>query len=89
MRKIELDVRHIQTVKALHVYLRYMLELPAYYGCNLDALADVLGEENEQMRIVLIGPAMQGSELEAYLPRLKKVFEDCTAENSRIICEYR
>ncbi|MBQ7785231.1 MAG: barstar family protein [Clostridia bacterium] len=89
MKKIELDIRNIQTVKALHIYLRYMLELPAYYGCNLDALADVLGEESDEMKIVVLGPAPVGSELENYVPKLKKVMEECSAEHLKITCEFR
>ena len=41
MKTIRLDVTNIGTVKALHVYLAYMLDLPDYYGRNLDALHDV------------------------------------------------
>lgn len=84
MRRIELDVRCIHTVKALHVYLAYKLDLPVHYGCNLDALYDVLSTESEQAEITLKGPAAAGSEIESYLPRLISVFEDCAQENSRI-----
>ena len=49
--------------------------LPAHYGRNLDALHDVLGEESEDMRLMLLGePASE--EMAAYLPRLVRVMED-------------
>ena len=70
MRRIELDVRCIHTVKALHVYL--------------DALYDVLSTESEPAAITLLGPAAAGCELEGYMAKLVSVFEDCAQENSRI-----
>ena len=42
MRKIKLDICNIHTVEALHIYLQYMLDFPAYYGRNLDAMYDML-----------------------------------------------
>ena len=75
MKTIKLDISNISTVRALHIYLAYRLDLPAYYGRNLDALHDVLGEESEDMHLVLVGePASE--EMAAYLPRLVRVLED-------------
>jgi len=82
MKTIRLDIANIHTVKALHVYLAYMLELPAYYGKNLDALHDVLGELGE-LRIELAGVA-GSEEMRAYLPRLERVFSDIAQENEQI-----
>ena len=83
MKKIELNVTNIQTVKALHIYLSYKLDLPAYYGKNLDALHDVLGEVSEETAIVLTGKA-SSEEMAAYMPRLERVIQDCAEENSRL-----
>lgn len=86
MKTIKLDVTNISTVKALHVYLAYALDLPSYYGKNLDALHDVLGETCEQTRIVLAGePASE--EMAAYLPRLARVLEDAAQENPALQIE--
>ena len=75
MKTIKLDISNISTVRALHIYLAYRLDLPAHYGRNLDALHDVLGEESEDMHLVLVGePASE--EMAAYLPRLVRVLED-------------
>lgn len=83
MKTIGLDVTNISTVKALHVYLAYRLNLPDYYGRNLDALHDVLGEICEPTRIVLSGePA--SAEMAAYLPRLTRVLEDAARENDNL-----
>ncbi len=89
MRTIELDVRHIQTVRALHIYLRYQLDLPAYYGRNLDALHDALTQESEARRIVLCADGAASAEMAAYLPRLLQVLEDAARENPRLCVERR
>lgn len=81
MKTIRLDVKNIRTVKALHIYLAYMLELPVYYGRNLDALHDVLGDICEPLRVELSGVA-GSDEMKAYLPRLERVFEDSAEENN-------
>ena len=80
MKTIRLDVTNIATVKALHIYLAYKLELPAYYGKNLDALHDLLGETGEPLCIELAGAA-GSDEMCAYLPRLERVFQDSIQEN--------
>ena len=86
MKTIRLDVTNIGTVKALHGYLAYMLDLPDYYGRNLDALHDVLGEISDQTRIVLVGqPA--NAEMAAYLPRLARVLADAAQENGKLRVE--
>jgi len=86
MKMIKLNMTNIHTVKALHIYLAYMLELPAYYGKNLDALHDVLGEICEKTCIVLAGQAAS-EEMAAYLPKLELVLQDCAAENKALVYE--
>lgn len=86
MKTIKLDVTNIDTVKALHVYIAYMLDLPAYYGGNLDALHDVLGEVAEETRIRLSGQPASG-EMAAYLPRLARVLQDAAEENGMLHVE--
>ena len=81
MKTIKLDISNISTVRALHIYLAYQLDLPAHYGRNLDARHDVLGEESEDMSLMLVGePASE--EMAAYLPRLVRVLED--GENAHV-----
>ena len=86
MKKIELDIAHIHTVRALHVYLAYRLDLPAYYGGNLDALYDALGEIASPTTLILRG-APASEEMAAYLPRLTQVLEDAAQENPKLKLE--
>lgn len=87
MNRIELDVRNIFTVRALHIYLAYRLDLPAHYGKNLDALYDVLTEESRTAAIRITGTKEAQGELTAYMPKLLRVFEDAAGENERISVE--
>lgn len=86
MKKIELDITNIHTAKALHVYLAYRLDLPAYYGGNLDALYDALGEIASPVTLTLCGAPASG-EMAAYLPRLTQVMEDAAQENPNLKLE--
>ena len=83
MKTIRLDITNICTVRALHVYLAYMLDLPQHYGKNLDALHDVLCEESETVCIELAGAAAS-DEMQAYLPRLEQVLRESAQENVRL-----
>ena len=42
--KVVLDAEKMQTREAAHAHLKEMLELPEYYGRNLDALYDCLSD---------------------------------------------
>ena len=84
MRTIELDIRHIDTVRALHIYLRYRLRLAPHYGGNLDALYDALCGESDPTRIVLLVDGQLSEEMAAYLPRLCAVLADAARANPRL-----
>ena len=84
MKTVKLDLTNIHTVRALHIYLAYMLELPPYYGKNLDALHDLLGEMGEELKIILTGEAAS-EEMAAYLPRLECVLQDSAEENQSLV----
>ena len=87
MKTIELDIENIQTVRALHIYLRYMLRLAPCSGANLDALHDLLCQESEPLRIVLRAGESMSGEMAAYWPRLLRVIEDAAQENPRLCVE--
>ena len=61
---------------ALHAELKEKLKLPDYYGGNLDALNDCLGERAERELIVIenAGAFLEGCE--GYGAKLLRVFGD-------------
>ena len=85
MNTTVIDITNIQTVKALHIYMAWRLELPGYYGRNLDALHDLLGEYGAQMCVVLRGRPVS-DEMAAYLPRLERMLDDCVNEGALAAC---
>ena len=80
MKTITLEISNIETVRALHIYLAYKLDLPAHYGKNLDALHDCLCEIGEGTRIIVLSQGVRG-EMAAYLPKLMQVLCDAADEN--------
>lgn len=84
MKTVILDIRCIESVAALHIYLQYALKLPEHYGRNLDALHDALGEIGQDTRIWLCRSPRPGGEMAAYLPRLTRVLEDAARENAHL-----
>ena len=83
MKTITLELTHIETVRALHIYLAYMLALPAHYGRNLDALFDCLTDISEDTRIIVVAQGARG-ETAAFLPRLMRVLHDAAQENPHL-----
>lgn len=89
MKTITIDVSNIQTKKALHIYLQYMLDLPAHYGRNLDALHDALAQESRETHIVLTGVQHAQGEMTIYMPGVLEVLEDAVQENARLHIEVK
>ena len=87
MKTIELNLTHIHTVRALHIYMQYMLDLPPYYGRNLDALHDVLTEARI-LNLRIVTGKDTSPEMAAYLPRLARVLEDAARENESLSVEW-
>lgn len=87
MKTIELNLTHIHTVRALHIYMQYMLDLPPYYGRNLDALHDVLTEARI-LNLCIVTGKDTSPEMAAYLPRLARVLEDAARENESLSVEW-
>ena len=81
MREIILDLTPFVEKISLHSYLKEAFDFPFYYGANLDALHDELSSEVASMRITVKDPAKPQGQMEAYLPRLLRVFRDTAQEN--------
>ena len=79
MRRIELDGASLTRRGQAMEYLDGRLELPEWWGRNLDALHDCLTEPGEPTALVLAHRAeMEGT---IFGRRLLRVLEDAAAEN--------
>ena len=54
MKVVLLDGNRIKNAQDMHAAYAEALELPEYYGANLDALFDVLTETTEEIGVILV-----------------------------------
>ena len=81
---IILDGNAMTDRAAAHSHLAQRLELPAWYGRNLDALYDVLTELGEQTQIVLADPAAVVANLGKYGEALLSTMQEAAEENPNL-----
>lgn len=77
MKLVQLNLNEIKTTEEIHSYLMEQLELPEFYGKNLDALHDMLTGwicDNICMEIIPCEDAQ--SPIYEYAGRMMKMFED-------------
>lgn len=72
MRRIVLDGRYLRERENAQTYLAHALELPDWYGMNLDALADCLGEMGTDTEIILL----HAGECTDYGVRVRRVLRE-------------
>ena len=84
MRTCVLDWGRLTAKEELHKFLMEELNLPAWYGRNLDALYDCLTEQAEDIEFLYSNEEQTEKGLENYSKALKKVIQDAAKENPRI-----
>ena len=84
---IRLDCKNLAQRGQAHQYLARMLELPDYYGKNLDALFDCLTELGG-CTIILDGGA-DLSRSGGYGAKVLKVLEEAALANPRLRLEFQ
>lgn len=89
MKTITLDLAHMQSVPALHNYLRSVLALPVYYGANLDALYDCLTELDAATEFVVPAAIADEAHLGWYGEQLLQVLQDAAEENEALTVTIR
>ncbi|MCQ2975371.1 MAG: barstar family protein [Bacteroidales bacterium] len=78
MKKYILDFYNINSKEDIHNYLAKNLQLPDYYGKNLDALFEILSEISEPTAFKLDNINSE------YLESIKQVFIDAENDNDNI-----
>ena len=78
MELIIIDGQRMTTGEETHRYLERALRLPPYYGHNLDALYDCLGDLGQNVYIILINGDLLDSNLGEYAQKLRAVFTDAS-----------
>ena len=76
MKKITVNCSDISSAQQLHDALKDALDLPEWYGHNLDALFDCLTEPGDPIHLVLTDWAQT-----SYSGGFELVFTDAAAEN--------
>ena len=72
---------NIRTREELHDALVRALNLPTWYGRNLDALYDCLAGLNQDTELRLLHPARLEEQLGGYARTLLSVLRDAAADN--------
>lgn len=83
MKNVIIDCRRLRDRETAHEYLAGALELPAYYGRNLDALYDCLTEMGP-CRIILEG-AEESSLGGGFCAAVLKTVRDAAADNGQLV----
>ena len=83
MKKVLLYTGGINTKDELHDLLKESLDLPDYYGRNLDALHDCLTDIGEDTVIGLFESGKQQL-IDSYVDLLKRVLRDAEEENPHL-----
>ncbi len=81
----EIDLTGVSSREELHGRLRAVLPLPAWYGNNLDALHDVLGELAAPAEIIFRNAAGADEDMKDYIAALRRMCVDLMLERPREI----
>ena len=73
MKLLFFDMNTIRSREVLHDAFQEKLELPEYYGRNLDALYDLLSEGAVHAMLVFENCDCADEEMKAYLEKLREI----------------
>lgn len=81
MRELIVDGKLMQSKEALYVHLNRVFSFPSYFGNNLDALWDVLTENEEPTQINFVNTDLTRKYLGNYGENLIRLFESLAVKN--------
>ena len=83
--EIIIDGQRIDSAEQLYRTLGEQLELPVYFGNNLDALYDVLTEFSRPLEVRMWNEPMLDQKLGSYAARLRRMLRDAAGNNRRLV----
>lgn len=86
MKELIIDGAAMTSKKAMYIHLSRVFSFPSHFGNNLDALWDILTEENEPTTIYFKNVTKVIEHLDGYGEKLIQVFQNLqqTTDNYRI-----
>lgn len=87
--KIVIDGNYMKSKRKTHSYLKKKLNLPDYYGENLDALWDILSTWSDKLNIRFINEYKAREYLDLYGRDLVELFKEAAEENPNIEIEIK
>ncbi|MCR5764103.1 MAG: barstar family protein [Treponema sp.] len=72
----------------VHDLLKTHLKFPDYYGCNLDALYDVLLDPHDPWTVRFLNCRLMWENHALYMEDLKETFADAAAEGAAVSAEW-
>ncbi|WP_368646220.1 barstar family protein [Alkalibacterium putridalgicola] len=84
MRTVKLDGERMTNREATHRYIQEQLDIPSYFGYNLDALYDALSVYDKDLSIILINRPELMEHLGPYAERLIQTFVDVEKVNRNV-----
>ena len=88
MRIALIDGHTVTSMADVHAALAQQLNLPDWYGGNLDALHDCLTSLPEETDLTLLNWSSAEEELGRYAAALKRVLDDSAQENPLLHIHY-
>ena len=87
MKTIIIDGNELISMSEIHEIFAAELDFPDWYGKNLDALYDCLGDVTEELEIIFENTAELEENLGISFRKLLRLLEDVSSENDYISVE--
>jgi Barstar, RNAse (barnase) inhibitor len=83
-RNITIDFVGVSDKEEFHNRIKEAIQVPDYYGNNLDALYDILTEELNEAVIRILGINKMDPSMNDYIKRFRRMCSDICEENDEI-----
>ena len=85
---VVVNLSGIQSRREFHKRIREAIEVPEYYGNNLDSLYDVLSEAPSGRIILVKGTAEVDEKMSSYISKFRKLCQDACEENEGLTVDF-